>query len=398
MAEDMKENTILVFHSYPKKPCIDGLMSAILASVQYEDSNIALLPYWRTKDCFERLKTIVGEVGLRSTRIVYVDCAPEIEGESEYLSGILETVPVTVYDHHPISEKSPMKQLMGNRNFTLQFDTDICAAKMIYKLLSEERKKSLECEDLLDVIQYSEYEGMNPKLAGKEHAENICKDAFSCAISALGENTTATNTLKNLNTILQMDMTLYFVLDQIMTKDQDWTFFYDTWAGYQEIYRDFKVQTQEFLTNCKSILNGESESTYGAVNTRSYLATMAKLPQIFATGKMIKKQQIGDKFSNVFAVELSIFEFGRTLEPFVRKQLEKVDAQYAVLMNPPSTRDGGVKSYYYSLRRLNENFDARDLVAFIKEKTGTTIGGGHPWACGVNLDEEQREKFLKLLS
>ena len=51
-------------------------------------------------------------------------------------------------------------------------------------------------------------------------------------------------------------------------------------------------------------------------------------------------------------------------------------------------------SYYFSLRRLNENYNARELAQYCMGVTGSKIGVGHPWGSGVNLNGEQQMKFM----
>ena len=75
---------IIVFHSYPTKPCVDGLMAAILV-MRNSKCKIKLVPYWRTEQSFQRLKRTVGNCDMENTSIIYVDCSPDLEQEVVYL-------------------------------------------------------------------------------------------------------------------------------------------------------------------------------------------------------------------------------------------------------------------------------------------------------------------------
>jgi len=54
----------------------------------------------------------------------------------------------------------------------------------------------------------------------------------------------------------------------------------------------------------------------------------------------------------------------------------------------------GALPYYFSLRRVDGAFSARDLAFYLLDITRSKIGGGHPWASGVILNEEQFQKYL----
>ena len=385
------ENTVIVFHSYPKKPCLDGLMSAVLTFrlPRYSSTNISYVPYWRNQFCFEQIKKTMEWVGLRNTQLVYVDCSPEVKEEVEYLKNkVLQFVPVTVYDHHPEAETSPMHELKNIKNFTFKFDENVCVAKMMYDFFSKEEKKNFAIEDLMTLIQFSEYEGMDPTMAGEEEATKIA-DKTLCKAFAVEESAQ-----KNLKKIIDMKLGLYYILDDIDPKENDWEFLYNVGLSAEDVYNKFTEQVKIYLKSCASILNGKDSVKYGTEKTNEYIIKMEEtLPKKLSNGSIIKNPGID---GSIFIANVSIFEIGRGIEPIIRKEMERREASYAVLMNSPNEKDGQ-KSYYFSLRRVNNQYDARDLVNFIKVYTGTKIGGGHPWASGVVLDEQQRKSFLSMI-
>ena len=387
---EVKSNLVIVFHSYPGKPCVDGLMSAIVTATIYNSSNITYVPYWRTIECFETLKTTMTAVGMENTSIIYVDCSPDLDAEVTYLSSIIENVPVHVYDHHPRKEDSPMNLLIGKSNFTFTFDADRCATEMMYAYLTCDQKKQLNADDLVKIIQFSEYEGMNASVAGKNEAMKVADNAFNAAIKHVEEEKKAVD---NLQQIRKSGMALFFVLDNILAAKKDWKFLYDNTLNHQEVSKLFRKESSEYLKNAHSVLSGENPLLFSENSTVTYLLLMREMGEKLKTGYTIKSK-VGSKESFIYCVDLDIFTFGRSLEPAVRSKLEELGCNYAILMNSPTKNNEGKYSYYFSLRRVNASYDARDLAKFVMEVSGSTIGGGHPWGSGVTLTETQYRVFL----
>jgi len=360
-------------------------MSAILASYIYEDvsSSIRLVPYWRTEECFQRIKQTVEEVsGAKS--IVYVDCSPDLKSEVNYLLSILPNTDVKVYDHHPLNEASPIKNLMGKSNFDFIFDSDKCVANTMYTLLSPCQKAELGIEDLIKLIQFSEYEGMNFELAGKDSCEKVTNVAFEMA-KKRNQKVSA-----NLDKILDIEMSLYYILDQILTDEKEWSFFNDRSISSDQLMHQFEKVSQGYIQRTKSIISGDESSAFSERTTTEFLETLQKLPELLKSGTIIKGEKVGGVDCVILAINVNIFDYGRGLESYVIKELQRRGAMYAILMNKP-TRNDDKLSYYFSLRRVNGEYNARYLAEFIKELTGTKIGGGHAWASGVTLNEEQYE-------
>ena len=78
----------------------------------------------------------------------------------------------------------------------------------------------------------------------------------------------------------------------------------------------------------------------------------------------------------------------------MRKRIASVRAHYAVTMNAPTKNNENKLTYYFSLRRSNENYNARELEQFCMKVTDSKIGGDHPWESGVNLKGDSKmEEF-----
>lgn len=386
------QQIVIVFHAYPQKPCIDGLVSAIITASTYKSCNVTLVPYWRTDACFQNVKKAVESVGVDNAKMIYVDCSPDLPQETEYLASILNRVTVEVYDHHPRKDDSPMNNLLNLKNFTFSFDAENCAAVMMYNLLSPEKKAALQIEELLKVIQYSEYVGMNPKVAGKKVADEISQRAFYKAMEKYAP--TSSLLLKNMQEILCLKMQLFYVLDNIVAKEDQWSFLYSTSSSSQEITKKFKAESARYLEVAKKVISGDKENVFSEKETGDYLLLIEDMVLKLKTGKVMKNCMVGEKTCDVLVVLIDIFTYGRSLEPYVNQMLKEVGASYAILVNAPTTNSKGDVSYYFSLRRLDENFDARDLAKFVMKKSGSTIGGGHPWASGVTLNEGEYKTFI----
>ena len=389
--------TILIFHSYPKKPCIDGLISAIIADIIYkkDSSNTCLVPYWRSKDSFLRLKNVIEENKRpnQHTRLVYVDCAPELEEEVDYLVDTLENnnhTSIVVHDHHPIKKDSEINRLKDQKQFKYHFDSVNCAAKMMYNLLSPEMKKDLDIEDLLTVVQYSEYEGMNYKVAGKAHAEEISLKAFQ-------EAAKISDATKELGMILNMKMSLFYILDEVLTDEKTWAFFNDKSLSSQQTYERFMIETKKYLDQSKAVISGKDTKAFSASRIKTYMELMNELPALLNAGIQCPDEIVGDNRVDIVAFNINIFKYGRSLEPLVTEELRKRDAEFAILMNDPTVNTEGELSYYFSLRRVDDSCDTRDLVTFLKDMTETKIGGGHPWGSGVTLNESQYKLMVDTL-
>ena len=282
-------------------------MSAIIASYIYREtsSSLRLVPYWRTEESFQRIKQTVEDVsGPKS--IVYVDCSPDLESEVNYLMSILPNTDVKVYDHHPLNDQSPIKKLMGKSNFEFIFDSDTCVTKTMYTLLSTSQKAALRIEDLIKLVQFSEYEGMNFKLAGKDVCEEVTKSAF--------ENAKQRNrgSLVNLDEILKMDMSLYYILDQILTDEKDWTFLNDKSIPSQQLFHIFQQVSQSYIQRANSIVSGQDSSAFSEKTTHDFLKTLQKLPDLLKAGTTIKGEKIGEVESTILAVNINIFDYGRS--------------------------------------------------------------------------------------
>ena len=360
-----------------------------------DSSKMSLVPYWRSKDSFKRLQRVIQENQLpnQRTKIVYVDCAPELAEEVDYLSDILEKdedTSVVVYDHHPIKDDSEMHRLKHQTRFQYHFDSVNCVAKMMYKLLSPKMKTDLDIEELLTIVQFSEYEGMNFTVAGKDLAERISLKAFEEA----AKRSDATN---ELGMILDMKMALFYILDEVLTDEKTWAFFNDQSLNSQQIYERFEVESKRYLDRSKAVVRGKDTEAFSASRINAYMDLMKELPSLLSAGKQIPDEMVGDKEADIVAFNINIFKYGRSLEPLVVDELRKRNAQYAILMNDPTRNAEGELSYYFSLRRVDDSFDTKHLVTFLKLVSGSKIGGGHPWGSGITLNEEQHAKLRKTL-
>lgn len=103
------KNTILVYHSFPMKPCVVGFMSAIISTFIHEDSNVILVPYWRVDECFQNVKHAITKMRYKSTSIMSVDCTPEPENETKFLCENLTSL--TVYKCLIITQSAKIPQL-----------------------------------------------------------------------------------------------------------------------------------------------------------------------------------------------------------------------------------------------------------------------------------------------
>ena len=383
------KNIILAYHSFPVKPCVDGFMAAIISTFIYEDLNLAFVPYWRTDECFQNIEYAITKMGYKNTSLVYVDCTPELENEASFLNENLDKFDcVKVFDHHPKSENSPVEQLIGREGFDYYFDPDNCAAVIMYKYLLLEKKQHLKLDDILKIIQFSEYEAMNPRLAGQEEAEEIAHKIF--------ENVKAQSIASNsyLASIKEKDMELYYILDLILAKEKE-NFVFDKKSSLEKQTNDFQRLKSKYLARVDLIVSGNGGESFADQKLLEYLDLIEEMNNKLDKGWVSKAKKIGEKTCDVLVISINIFTYGRSLEPYVRKRIASVGAQYAVLMNIPTKIKENKLSYYFSLRRLNENYNARELAKFCMEITGSKIGGGHPWASGVSLNEEQQQKFMK---
>ena len=345
------------------KPCVDGFMAAIISASIYEDSNMAFVPYWRTNECFQNIEYAITKMGYKNTSLVYVDCTPELENEVSFLSENLDKFDrVKVFDHHPMRENSLVEQLIGREGFNYYSDPDKCAAIIMYQYLSVEKKEHLRLDDILKIIQFSEYEAMNPQLAGQEEAEEIARKIF--------EKVKAKSIASNLYlaSIKEKNMELYYILDLILEKEEE-NFDFDKNSAIEKQANNFQRLINNYLARIDLIISGNGGES-------------------FTDQKLLET-------CDVLVISINIFTYGRSLEPYVRKRIACVGAHYAVLMNTPTKNKENHLSYYFSLRRLNENYNARELAKFCMDKTGSKIGGGHPWGSGVNLNEKQHHKFIK---
>jgi len=395
-----KKNIIIVFHSYPKGPCIDGLISCHIASELFKGGKLSFIPYWRTDECFQNIKREVENLGFTNTMLVYADCSPELENEVNFLTANLEKfISVKVYDHHPVSKDSPLNKLIGLtsldsqevglKKFEFVFDADHCASLILYNLLSNKEKEKLDMSNLITMLQFSEYLGMNSQLAGEEAANIISKDAMKRA-------TDLNKSLKdNFDLIADMKISAYYILDQLMPDKSSFNFLYSPSIGMKERTQLVGTALKEYASQAQSIMNGSNGKCYSLDVTRAYIDLVQEMQTKLAEGYILQAKDIGGKKSNVFVVVIDIFKYGRTLELYVKRKLEEKGAAYAVLMNPSTINSAGQEMFYYSLRRVNKEYDARDMVNYVKEITGSKIGGGHPWACGVTLNESQNKKFLE---
>ena len=380
---------ILVYHSFPMRPCVDGFMAAIISTFIYEDLNLVFVPYWRTDECFQNIKDAITKLGYKNTSLVYVDCTPELENEASFLSENLNKFDrVKVFDHHPKRENSLVEQLIGKEGFDYYFDPDKCAAIIMYQYLLAEKKQYLKLDDILKVIQFSEYEAMNPKLARQEEAEEIARKIFAKV------KTTSIASKSYLASIKEKNMELYYILDLILVKDEE-NFVFDKNSTIEKQAIDFQRLKSNYLARVDLIMSGNGSKNFAHHKLLEYLDLIVEMNNKLDKGWVSKAKKIGDKTCDILVISINIFTYGRSLEPYVRKKMASVGAHYAVLMNTPTKNNENKLSYYFSLRRLNENYNARELAKFCMEITGSKIGGGHPWGSGVTLNGEQQQKFME---
>ena len=380
---------ILVYHSFPMRPCVDGFMAAIISTFIYEDLNLAFVPYWRTDECFQNIKDAITKLGYKNTSLVYVDCTPELENEASFLSENLNKFDrVKVFDHHPKRENSLVEQLIGKEGFDYYFDPDKCAAIIMYQYLLAEKKQYLKLDDILKVIQFSEYEAMNPKLARQEEAEEIARKIFA------NVKTTSIASKSYLASLKEKNMELYYILDLILVKDEE-NFVFDKNSTIEKQAIDFQRLKSNYLARVDLIMSGNGSKNFAHHKLLEYLDLIVEMNNKLDKGWVSKAKKIGDKTCDILVISINIFTYGRSLEPYVRKKMASVGAHYAVLMNTPTKNNENKLSYYFSLRRLNENYNARELAKFCMEITGSKIGGGHPWGSGVTLNGEQQQKFME---
>ena len=385
----MDKNMILVYHSFPMRPCVDGFMAAIISTFIYEDLNLVFVPYWRTDECFQNIKDAITKLGYKNTSLVYVDCTPELENEASFLSENLNKFDrVKVFDHHPKRENSLVEQLIGKEGFDYYFDPDKCAAIIMYQYLLAEKKQYLKLDDILKLIQFSEYEAMNPKLARQEEAEEIARKIFAMV------KTTSIASKSYLASIKEKNMELYYILDLILVKDEE-NFVFDKYSTIEKQAIDFQRLKSNYLARVDLIMSGNGSKNFAHHKLLEYLDLIVEMNNKLDKGWVSKAKKIGDKTCDILVISINIFTYGRSLEPYVRKKMASVGAHYAVLMNTPTKNNENKLSYYFSLRRLNENYNARELAKFCMEITGSKIGGGHPWGSGVTLNGEQQQKFME---
>ena len=350
---------------------------------------MAFVPYWRTDECFQNIEYAITKMGYKNTSLVYVDCTPELENEAGFLSENLDKFDcVKVFDHHPMRENSPAEQLIGKEGFDYYFDPDNCAAMIMYQYLLAEKKQHLKLDDILKIIQFSEYEAMNPKLAGQEEAEEIARKIFE----KVKAESIASNSY--LASIKEKNMELYYILDLILLKEEE-NFVFDKNSTIEKQANDFQRSKNNYLARVDLILSGNGGESFADRKLLEYLDLIEEMNNKLDKGWVSKANKIGEKTCDILIISINIFTYGRSLEPYVRKKMASVGAHYAVLMNTPTKNNENKLSYYFSLRRLNENYNARELAKFCMEITGSKIGGGHPWGSGVNLNEKQHDKFMK---
>ena len=380
---------ILVYHSFPMRPCVDGFMAAIISTFIYEDLNLVFVPYWRTDECFQNIKDAITKLGYKNTSLVYVDCTPELENEVSFLSENLNKFDrVKVFDHHPKRENSLVEQLIGKEGFDYYFDPDKCAAIIMYQYLLAEKKQYLKLDDILKLMQFSEYEAMNPKLAREEEAEEIARKIFAKV------KTTSIASKSYLASLKEKNMELYYILDLILVKDEE-NFVFDKNSTIEKQAIDFQRLKSNYLARVDLIMSGNGSKNFAHHKLLEYLDLIVEMNNKLDKGWVSKAKKIGDKTCDILVISINIFTYGRSLEPYVRKKMASVGAHYAVLMNTPTKNNENKLSYYFSLRRLNENYNARELAKFCMEITGSKIGGGHPWGSGVTLNGEQQQKFME---
>ena len=380
---------ILVYHSFPMRPCVDGFMAAIISTFIYEDLNLVFVPYWRTDECFQNIKDAITKLGYKNTSLVYVDCTPELENEASFLSENLNKFDrVKVFDHHPKRENSLVEQLIGKEGFDYYFDPDKCAAIIMYQYLLAEKKQYLKLDDVLKLIQFSEYEAMNPKLARQEEAEEIARKIFAKV------KTTSIASKSYLASLKEKNMELYYILDLILVKDEE-NFVFDKNSTIEKQAIDFQRLKSNYLARVDLTMSGNGSKNFAHHKLLEYLDLIVEMNNKLDKGWVSKAKKIGDKTCDILVISINIFTYGRSLEPYVRKKMASVGAHYAVLMNTPTKNNENKLSYYFSLRRLNENYNARELAKFCMEITGSKIGGGHPWGSGVTLNGEQQQKFME---
>ena len=258
----------------------------------------------------------------------------------------------------------------------------------MYQYLLAEKKQYLKLDDILKVIQFSEYEAMNPKLARQEEAEEIARKIFA------NVKTTSIASKSYLASIKEKNMELYYILDLILVKDEE-NFVFDKNSTIEKQAIDFQRLKSNYLARVDLIMSGNGSKNFAHHKLLVYLDLIVEMNNKLDKGWVSKAKKIGDKTCDILVISINIFTYGRSLEPYVRKKMASVGAHYAVLMNTPTKNNENKLSYYFSLRRLNENYNARELAKFCMEITGSKIGGGHPWGSGVTLNGEQQQKFME---
>merc|ERR1712137_762563 len=124
-----------------------------------------------------------------------------------------------------------------------------------------------------------------------------------------------------------------------------------------------------------------------------YLKKLEKVKGDFKNIKIIENLEVGGNARNVGVYEMDIFQCGRSMEPLLRENMKEQGTDFSIIMNKPTKKENGEKSYYFSLRRRDDSLDCKDLVAFFKDKKITEIAGGHPHASGATLNEEEYKQF-----
>ena len=376
-------NVIIAFHSYPNRPCFDGLVSAIMAS-QFYFVNTFYIPYWRTNESFQKIKNTVMRLGTKNTTIVYMDCAPELLEEVNYLSSILHETNVRVIDHHPLSKNSQMNALSEFSNFSFVFNADKCASIISYDLFKIKERFDIFPSEFLNLVQFTDYEGQSEEIAGTTLAFSIAEKIFQNALVNFPD-------LKsNLEKIVEAKMQIYYLLLYITPNSEDWEFLYKEESSEGA---NFKEKANSYLSYCFSILSGKNKTIFTMEMICDFLQLLENLTLALNGAKITGLIKVGENFSRILIVPLDILKFGRNVESYVKEKMIKTGSSYAILINSPTHTKDGALMYYLSLRRVNEKFDARDLAELLKKKSGSSIGGGHPWASGVTLNQEQYDRF-----
>ena len=107
-----------------------------------------------------------------------------------------------------MKKDTPMLRLSENGvNFKCKSDETMCGAKMVYSyVLKEKEQEEFKLyDDLLQLVHFSDYEGMSDDVSGRAKSVEIANVAFNKAILYAPDH----KARENLHKLLDIDMALY---------------------------------------------------------------------------------------------------------------------------------------------------------------------------------------------